>query len=364
MLAGKGIRTLSCPPALPQTCSVCTVSILAVLMMLEQSANHSFIHGKGLSQRTPQLHPHRAVRSCDLRSVVHRCCNADDSSSGPAASSRSPLWQATRVLASVNALGFVISAVTGSHLHLDLLGTGAFVVAAATTSGSDLRSKLSAGAVGLWAARLSSFLFYRALQIKHDVRLDAILSTVSGAFGFWLISFVWGFVCILPHALGAWRDGSSPRCVRPRLGPLGAGGLALYAWGLTWEVLADWQKYWFLRGVGKSGRFCNVGLWSVSQHPNYFGNLCLWSGILVLNAAAVVARRPGENGSRRKVLQTCRLALGCMCPIFLALLFYGQASGRISPARSLMVEQFGHDPTFRSYIETVPLIVPRLRWQQ
>jgi hypothetical protein len=62
-----------------------------------------------------------------------------------------------------------------------------------------MRQQLSAGCVALWATKLSSFLFYRALQTKHDGRLDELLSTNSGAFGFWFISFAWGWCVPLGH---------------------------------------------------------------------------------------------------------------------------------------------------------------------
>ena len=48
--------------------------------------------------------------------------------------------------------------------------------------------------------------------------------------------------------------------------------------------------------------FLRRGLWSVSQHPNWFGNLCLWSGITLYNA-------PG--------LSPVKLALAAVSPVFL-----------------------------------------------
>ena len=41
-----------------------------------------------------------------------------------------PLRTSAAVFGAINGLGFVYSAATGSHYHLDLLGTGAFTVAA------------------------------------------------------------------------------------------------------------------------------------------------------------------------------------------------------------------------------------------
>ena len=104
--------------------------------------------------------------------------------------------------------------------------------------------------------------------------------------GFWFVSFVWGWLTLLPHALGA----SAPK-VENKV--LRRSGLALFALGLATEVMADFQKFFFKRN---HKGFCDVGLWSVSQHPNWFGNLCLWSGITLIQRAGALARETGARG--------------------------------------------------------------------
>eukprot|EP00966_Prymnesium_polylepis_P065550 1521200-Prymnesium_polylepis.1 len=142
----------------------------------------------------------------------------------------SPLWASTTIFGVANAIGFGMSAATGWHYHLDLIGTGAFTFAAAATSGGALRQRVSAAFVGLWATKLAAFLFYRALQTHHDSRLEKTLSTTKGAAGFWSASFAWGVVCFLPHSVAAGRAG-------PALGSvIGGLGLAAMATGLTLEV--------------------------------------------------------------------------------------------------------------------------------
>jgi steroid 5-alpha reductase family enzyme len=92
-----------------------------------------------------------------------------------------PWISANVVVVAANLVGLILSLVTGSHLHLDLLGTGAFSLASLMAFKSSLlRVQVSSGAVFLWSAKLASFLFYRALQIKTDARLDDLLSTPSG----------------------------------------------------------------------------------------------------------------------------------------------------------------------------------------
>jgi len=252
------------------------------------------------------------------------------------------MGRSAAVFGFANTLGLGVSLATGSHVHLDLIGTGAFIPAAWATQGAGLRSRLSAGVIGLWALRLASFLFYRALQTGHDARLDQTLSTAGGAIGFWAISWLWGVLTCLPHVLG------SGIADRPKLGFSGGAALALCAFGLYWEIVADVQKWQFKLDPANKGLFCNVGLWSLSQHPNYFGNLCLWTGIFLLNAPMIL--RSGR----------LKLLLGAMSPLFLAFLFYGQASGKITKSAELFAQRYAGNPAFSDYVRRVPLIVPRL----
>ena len=218
--------------------------------------------------------------------------------SRPLVMSIGPVGKGAVILGAANTLGFAISATTGVHYHLDLIGTGAFAVAAAATRGSGLTQGLSAAAVSIWSVKLASFLFYRVLQTKRDARLEGILSTTSGAFGFWAISFLWGWVVSLPHTVAA----GVPLAVRPAFGPLHVAGIALFASGLTVETAADVQKWLFKQDPANKGLFCDVGLWKLSQHPNWVGNLLLWTGVLVLNAPTLLAPVTGRGSYTVHVL--------------------------------------------------------------
>ena len=177
----------------------------------------------------------------------------------------SPVASSAAIFGAANALGFGISAATGWHYHLDLIGTGIFAVAAFATKGASLAQGCSAAAVGLWACRLAGFLFYRALIVKRDARLEETLSTTSGQAGFWTISFAWGWLVSLPHTLAA----GVPLAERPEFGAVHLAGVALFLTGFFIESAADYQKWLFKADSANNGRFCDVGVWKLCQHPNW-----------------------------------------------------------------------------------------------
>ena len=258
-----------------------------------------------------------------------------------------PFWQAQSVIAGANALGLVISLATGSHLHLDLLGAGAFGAAAATGLNiSPLlpRVKWSSIAVVTWSVKLAGFLFFRVLKVKKDARLTDTLSSGSGTAMFWILSWLWGVICSLPYTLGT--TSSSPG--DPTSLKIGA---AIYTVGLITETLADYQKFMFKKS--NPGQFCNVGLWSISQHPNFFGNLLVWSGIFIMNATSLV-----DPSATSRLGKYKRVFLALLSPLFMFPWLYGQASGQISNTVEMFEKKYGDNPGFQEYVDNVPLIFP------
>jgi steroid 5-alpha reductase family enzyme len=270
-----------------------------------------------------------------------------------AAAFSGPAGTSTAVLGGANLLGLLISLATGSHLHLDLIGTGAIGVAAMATKGGVPGSLqgISASCVTLWAVKLTSFLVYRALQIKRDARLETTLSTAKGASGFWLISFLWGALVSLPHTLAA----AVPVAARPELGLISKIGVGVFGLGFGIETLADYQKWQFKKLNG--ARFCGDGVWGLCQHPNWFGNLLLWTGVLIMNAPTLLAEVPGENGAARWL----RFGGALLSPLFLLTLFSAQATNKMGGAVTLANERYGADARYVEWRDTTPLLFPNFR---
>lgn len=50
-------------------------------------------------------------------------------------------------------------------------------------------------------------------------------------------------------------------------------GWIMWSIGFSLEASADQQKLSFKNSPANRGRWCNVGVWKYSRHPNYFGEV-------------------------------------------------------------------------------------------
>lgn len=295
-----------------------------------------------------------------------------------------PLYRAMVTFLLCDASGLFVSLYIGggTHLHLDLIGTGAFAIVAGghvlshllweqpppsgssmsiTTPSPALHARISSIAVWLWGTKLAAFLFWRAIMVHQDGRLTDILNTVSGTIQFWVITWIWNVLTALPFLLGLASDrGSRWTTVM---------GTAIYVVGLLIETIADGQKWNFKQS--HPGQFCNTGLWKYSQHPNFFGNLLVWTGIFILNLPALVDPLPktvASSWSSTKLPSRLlwrlwsirKLILASISPLFLWTLFSGQAKGTITTAKDLAQAKYGDDPAYLQYIQETPMIFPKL----
>eukprot|EP00934_Nitzschia_sp_Nitz4_P003251 Nitzschia sp. Nitz4//scaffold28_size193895//159767//160813//NITZ4_001683-RA/size193895-processed-gene-0.278-mRNA-1//-1//CDS//3329546036//3241//frame0 len=299
--------------------------------------------------------------------------------SGGGHQSMEPIVYSIAVFFGTSTLGFLMSVVGGWQFHLDLVGSGSFAVSASyhmvylrrhsfsvdnekkSPATVPLHQWYSCLMIAVWATKLAGFLLYRYTQVGEDPRLQETLSTVKGAFGFWMITFVWNVFCSMPHLVGL----SSMTYRRSWIFV----GVLVYLVGLTWETVGDAQKWNFKQS--NPGKFCNVGLWALSQHPNFFGNIVLWLGIFIVNTPAMIfVDSPKHDGSKWKTTTQCfhpyafwRLLVASISPMFLWLLFHGQAVGSIANATTLFEQKYGNLPGFQEYVTEVPLIIPSF-WQQ
>lgn len=59
----------------------------------------------------------------------------------------------------------------------------------------------------------------------------------------------------------------------PSVEPADIIGWLIWFVGFIIEATADQQKLAFKSNSVDRGKWCNVGLWRISRHPNYFGEV-------------------------------------------------------------------------------------------
>ncbi|KAG0357945.1 hypothetical protein BGZ54_000109, partial [Gamsiella multidivaricata] len=81
---------------------------------------------------------------------------------------------------------------------------------------------------------------------------------------------------------------SIPAEDHPAIGAQDILGLVVWGMGFAFEVVANYQKQRWRKDIGKNYKqsFISHGLWSLSRHPNYFGECVLWFGSYLLSSSA------------------------------------------------------------------------------
>ncbi len=135
--------------------------------------------------------------------------------------------------------------------------------------------------ISIWAIRLGSFLFSRIHKDGEDKRFRSIKTSPSQFFMTWTLQGMWVSICSMCAITGI---SSSEGLV---LNPLFYLGFILFLIGFSIEVIADHQKTVFKAIKENKDKFISTGLWSKSQHPNYFGEILLWSSIAIMSFSSL-----------------------------------------------------------------------------
>lgn len=239
----------------------------------------------------------------------------------------------------VNWLVFIPSNAAQTEKYYDLTGSITYITvtlaALFLSDGLDARALIAGAMVMVWAARLGTFLFRRIQKEGRDGRFDEIKTNTLRFLMAWTIQGLW----ILLTAAAALAIITSTD--RRDLGWVAYLGIAVWVAGFAIEVVADGQKSAFKKDPANKGRFISTGLWAWSRHPNYFGEITLWTGMAILAA-------PVLSGWQWVVM---------VSPVFVTVLLT-RISG-IPMLESRADERWGEEAEYQRYKAETPVLIPR-----
>lgn len=265
-----------------------------------------------------------------------------------AATSNGQQYQGTAIMLYCALAAFVIqwlvflpSYLQQSERFYDLTGSLTYLTVTAmavllTPSANSGYALLLAAMVSIWAVRLGSFLFARILKDGKDSRFDDIKPSFIRFLAAWTVQGLWVLVTA-GAALTAITSAKQPdNSILVNIGAL------VWCVGFIVEVLADRQKKQFRASPDNQHRFITTGLWGYSRHPNYFGEITLWTGIAIMAF-------PALSGWQYVTL---------ISPLFVTLLLT-KVSG-IPMLEEKADKTWGDDPDYQEYKRTTPALVPKL----
>lgn len=240
----------------------------------------------------------------------------------------------------INWLVFIPANIFQTEKFFDLTGSLTYIsvtlIALKLSDQLDNRSMLLAGLVLIWAVRLGSFLFNRILQDGKDDRFDKIKPNFLRFLNVWTLQAIW--VTLTASAALIAITSSE----RKALGIFAIVGTIIWVIGFLFEVIADYQKRKFKRNPANKGRFIQTGLWAKSRHPNYFGEIMLWTGVFIIAI-------PVLKGWQWVAI---------LSPIFVYLLLV-----RISGVPGLEAKankKWGGQADYENYKANTPVLIPKM----
>ena len=236
----------------------------------------------------------------------------------------------------------VPSLITSSEKYFDFTGMVATLLLVLTSmfallslgAEASIRSVFVATFVSVWTLRLGIFLYKRIVKAGEDRRFRDIKKSLPKFLMTWTLSALWVFLTTVNAITLIALNPLEP------IGVFFVVGALLWLLGFGFEVIADRQKKYFSEQPENKGRFITQGLWSVSRHPNYFGEIVLWTGIAIISL-------PFLSGWQFVTL---------VSPVFVFLLLT-----RISGLPFLEEKgekKWGEDKDYIEYKERTPILVP------
>lgn len=170
--------------------------------------------------------------------------------------------------------------------------------------------------------------------MKTDRRFDGMRDKFFKFMGFWLIQGITVPVVMVSSILVLTSE-------TPSLDAMSFVGLVVFVVGLLIEAVADNQKFKFSGNPKNKDRWIDTGVWSWSRHPNYLGEIMVWTGLFVFGMASLTGLTAW---------------VAAISPAYIAgLLLFVSGVPLLEKSADA---KWGADPKYQTYKKRTPVLVP------
>ena len=235
---------------------------------------------------------------------------------------------------------FVPSFLRQTEKFFDLTGGLTYIslisIALLFSNNIDARAVLLWAMVVVWAGRLGTFLYRRIHKAGKDDRFDELKPSFFRFLVVWTVQALWVTFTMAAALIAITTN------TRIGIDVFAVVGFLVWVIGFAIEVIADSQKGSFKSDPANKGKFIRTGLWARSRHPNYFGEILLWVGVLIIALP---------------VLQGWQW-IALISPVFVALLLI-RVSG-IPLLEKKADTKWGGQADYEAYKKNTPVLIPKL----
>lgn len=214
---------------------------------------------------------------------------------------------------------------------------GLLAIFAYLRSDKDMLHTILLIAVLLWSIRIGGFLLMRIRKTGKDSRFDDMRNNFFRFFRFWFLQGVSVFVILL-SSLVAWSSQDTNITI------FSWAGLALFFAGLLTEATADLEKFKFNNNPNNKDKWIDSGLWRMSRHPNYLGEMSVWTGLYLFVL-------PTLNGSQQLFALISPLYIVCLLAFVSGIPLLEKSADK----------RWGKNEAYRKYKKEVPILFPSFK---
>jgi 3-oxo-5-alpha-steroid 4-dehydrogenase 1 len=140
----------------------------------------------------------------------------------------------------------------------------------------------------IWGLRLAGYLYARNATVGEDYRYQEMRKgwgsthKLQAFFKVFMLQGVLMLIIAIPILHAFASDNFEISKLWQYL------GLIIAISGLSFEIVADSQMWYFKKDQRNKGLVLNTGLWRYSRHPNYFGETVFWWGVFLVTLDSTI----------------------------------------------------------------------------